>query len=119
MKLATLEQLQYSSRIDGFLDSLAERNLTFYASDLLEQRACQSLEELGQAVVRASEVCSCMQLPLRENIKAVYRARNGQVVQDWRLSPMAYMLLLLNADSRNQLVAQLQVELVKRALQQE
>jgi hypothetical protein len=117
--LATLEQLQYHSLINGFLDSVAERNLKFYASDLLEKHGCQSREELGQAVKRATEVCSCLHLPLQENIKAIYRAQNGQLVQDWRLSPMAYMLLVINADSRNELVAHLQVELIKRALHQE
>ena len=117
--LATFEQLQYNSLINNFLDSMAERNLTFYASDLLEKHGCQSREELGQAVKRTTEVCSCMHLPIQENIKTVYRSQNGQAVQDWRLSPMAYMLLVINADSRNQLVAQLQVELIKRALHQE
>ena len=117
--LATFEQLQYSNLINGFLDSVAERNLKFYASDLLEKHGCQSREELGQAVKRATEVCSCMHLPLQENIKTVYRAQNGQVIQDWRLSPMAYMLLVINSDARNQLVAHLQVELIKRALHQE
>ena len=117
--LATYEQLQYNSLINSFLDSLAERNLKFYASDFLEKHGCQSREELGHAVKRATEVCSCLHLPLQENIKAVYRAQNGEVIQDWRLSPIAYMLLAINADSRNELVAQLQVELIKRALHQE
>ncbi len=117
--LATFEQLHQSNLINSFLDSLAERNLKYYASDLLEKHGCKNHEELDQAVKRATEVCSCMHLPLNENIKAVYRSQNGQVVQDWRMSPMAYMLLVINADSRNQLVAQMQVELVKRVLPEE
>ncbi|MBB6610212.1 hypothetical protein H7F15_04100 [Pontibacter sp. Tf4] len=117
--LATLDQLQEHDRISSFLDSLAERNLTYYASDLLSRHACQNLSELDQAVKRTTEVCTCMRLPLRENIKAVYRSRGGQVIRDWRLSPMAYMLLLINADTSNEVVAQLQAELIKRALHQE
>jgi hypothetical protein len=117
--LATLDQLYHYKYLDDFLDRLAESNLTYYASDLLEKHACHSTEELGQAVRRATEVCSCMHLPLQENIKVVFRSQGDQVMQDWLLSPMAYMLLMLNADSRNQLVAKLQVELVKRAFQQE
>lgn len=119
MMLATFDQLQNHSNIDVFLDSVLERNLTFYASDLLDKHACQSHEELGLALKRACEVCSCMHLPLRENIKVVYREQDGQMVQDWKLSPMAYMLLLLNSDASNQVVAQVQVELIKRALHQE
>jgi len=117
--LATLDQILYHGPIDGFLESIAERNLTYYASDLLDKQACRSREELSEAVKRATDVCSCMHLPLQENIKAVYRSQDGQVIQDWRLSPVAYMLLLINSDASNQVVAQLQLELINRALHQE
>lgn len=114
--LVTIEQTQRYSRLDDFMDSLAEKQLTCYASDLLQQRGCDSITELEAAVKRATEICHSMKLPLQENFKAVFRSQNGKVVQDWRLSPMAYMLMVLNADSHHELVARMQVELVRRAL---
>jgi hypothetical protein len=117
--LATIDQTRNNIYIDDFLNSLVERNLTLYATDLLELRGCNNLVELGEAIRRATKVCTCMHLPLQENFKVVYRARNGEVVQDWRLSPMAYMLLAINADSSNELIAKLQVELIRKALHQE
>jgi hypothetical protein len=113
--LMTIEHVSTHS-IDSFVDSLTDRNLTCYASDLLEQQGCSNLDELNQAVLRATEVCSCMHIPLQENFKVVYRSREGEVVQDWRLSNMAYLLTALNADSHNPFVAQLQVEMVKHML---
>lgn len=117
--LVTIDQIKNNSVIDDFLSRMTERNLTFYATDLLDCEGCRSMDALGDAVRRATEVCNCMHLPLHENFKAVFRSKDGQVMQDWRLSPMAYMLLAINSDSSNQMVAQLQVELVKRALHQE
>lgn len=117
--LATIDQIKSSSYIDDFLRNLSERNLTLYATDLLECKGCRTMDELGDAVRRATEVCTCMHLPLQENFKVVFRAKNGEVIQDWRLSPMAYMLLAINSDARNHVVAKLQVELVKQALHQE
>jgi hypothetical protein len=114
--LVTIEQTRPCSQLEAFLDSLADKQLTIYASDLLEQRGCDSIEELGQAVRRATEICSTLHLPLRENFKVVYRSRNGKVVQDWRLSPMAYLLMVINSDFHNDVVARTQVEMVKRAL---
>lgn len=114
----TIEHIAINNPIESFTDSLADRNLTRYASELLEQRGCNNLQELSNAVKRATEVCNCMHMPLQENFKVVYRSRNGEVVQDWRLSPMAYLLTALNSDSRNTFVAQLQVEMVKRMLHQ-
>lgn len=117
--LATIDQIHNNSFIDDFLSNLQERNLTFYATDLLECEGCRNMDELGDAVRRATEVCTCMHLPLQENFKVVFRSNNGEVIQDWRLSPMAYMLLAINSDSSNQVVAKLQVELIKKVLNQE
>lgn len=114
----TLDHVSLHSTIENFADSLADRNLTHYASDLLEKNGCRSLHELSFAVKRATEACNCMHLPLQENFKVVYRSRNGEVVQDWRLSPMAYLLTALNSDPHNAFVANLQVEVVKRMLDQ-
>lgn len=117
--LATIDQIKNSMYMDDFMNSLNEQNLTLYATDLLECKGCSNMTELSEAVRKATEVCSSMHLPLQENFKVVFRSRNGVVVQDWRLSPMAYMLLAINSDSRNKVVAKLQVELVKKALNQE
>ncbi|WP_237586881.1 hypothetical protein [Pontibacter russatus] len=114
--LMTIDRPQTYSRLNDFIDSLADRELTCYASDLLQQRGCASITELGQAVRRATEVCHSMHLPLRENFKVVFRSQGGKVVQDWRLSPMAYLLMVLNADPHNDMVARTQVELVRRVL---
>jgi len=116
--LVTIAQTQTYSRLHEFIDSLADQQLTFYASDLLNQQGCDSMSTLEQAVKRATEVCSSMHLPLRENFKVVFRSQNGKLVQDWRLSPMAYLLMVLNADSHNALVARAQVEMVRRVLNQ-
>ena len=114
--LMTLEQTSTYSTLEDFLDSIADQNLTFYASDLLKLTGCEHMDELSQALKRATEVCNCMHLPLRENFKVVYRSQEGEVVQDWRLSPMAYLLMVINSNSQNDLVANMQVEMVKRVL---
>ncbi|WP_239020972.1 hypothetical protein [Pontibacter arcticus] len=117
--LMTLEYTRSQNTIDQFVDSVAEKNLTYYASDLLTADACKSMAELGKAIRKATRVCKKLDLPLKENFKLVFRAQGSEVVQDWKLSPMAYMLLILNTDSKNEVVAQLQVEMVKRLLHQE
>ncbi len=102
---------------DLFASSLADSKLTLYASDLLSQNGCQSMEELRQAIKRATQVCTIMHLPLNENFKTVFRACKGEVIQDWRLSPLAYMLMVINADATNDIIAQTQLEVVMRAFQ--
>ena len=114
--LMTFEPTAGYTSIENFRDSLAESHLTCYASDLIICEGCRNFEELSQAVKRATEVCNCMHLPLQENFKVVYRSQHGEVVQDWKLSPMAYLLTMLNADARSNVVARMQVELVTRMM---
>ncbi|MDX5481990.1 MAG: hypothetical protein LPK07_09930 [Hymenobacteraceae bacterium] len=114
--LMTIEHPRTHSPLEDFLDSLADQNLTCYATDLLQQRGCANMEELGLAIRRATEVCNSLHLPLQENFKVVFRSQNGEVVQDWRLSPMAYLLMVINSDANNELVAKMQVAMVKRVL---
>jgi hypothetical protein len=117
--LMTIENVNLNSPLEQFIDNLADQNLAYYASDLLHLTGCENMNELGTALKRATEVCNCMHIPLRENFKVVFRQQNGELLQDWRLSPMAYMLLVLNSNSQNDLVAHLQVEMVKRVLNHE
>jgi hypothetical protein len=114
--LVTIEPTTAHAPIDNFVESLADSHLTCYASDLIMCEGCHTFDELSQAVKRATEVCNCMHLPLQENFKVVYRSQNGEVVQDWKLSPMAYMLTMLNADARSNVVARLQTEMVRRMM---
>lgn len=117
--LMTIDNASLNSPLEQFIDSLADQNLTYYATDLMHLTGCESMDELGVALKRATEVCTCMHIPLRENFKVVFRPQNGEMVQDWRLSPMAYMLMMLNSNAQNDLVAHLQVEMVKRVLNPE
>ena len=117
--LMTIDNASLNSPLEQFIDSLADQNLTYYATDLMHLTGCESMDELGVALKRATEVCTCMHIPLRENFKVVFRPQNGEMVQDWRLSPMAYMLMVLNSNAQSDLVAHLQVEMVKRVLNPE
>ncbi|GAB3815137.1 hypothetical protein [Pontibacter rugosus] len=70
--LVPIDSLRNQPHLDKFIDSLADRHLRYYATDLLEQHGCESLEEVRLAVKRATEVCTSMHLPLRENIKRLF-----------------------------------------------
>jgi hypothetical protein len=114
--LIKIEHNKPNSPLEGFLDSIAERNLTYYASDLLALTGCKSVQELSQALKKATEVCNCMDVPLQENFKVVYRSKEGEVLQDWRLSPMAYLLLIINSDVHSEIVAKMQYEIISKVL---
>lgn len=100
-----------------FLASLQERKLRYYASELQKILELSSLHLLEEALQRAMKVCRTQQLELAEHFKPVYRCEEEGVVKDWKLSPLAWCLVMLNADPGNPEVAHMQLALLKQSFE--
>lgn len=107
-----VEQMQ-SPFFTDFLHSLQERKLRYYASELYSILELPSLSDLEDALQRAMKVCRSQQLELAEHFKPVYRCQETGVAKDWKLSPLAWCLVMLNADPGIPEVARMQLALLK------
>lgn len=79
-----------------------------YASELTERLEI-SEEELDAATERAFKACTSLGISTRQNFKSVFRTCDDHLVTDWKLSPLACYLIVINADPANQRVARMQV----------
>lgn len=95
-------------------EQLAEQNLVYYASEAAQLMQFESQDELNDAVKRAMEVCQCSGYSLKNNFKRVFKSTPYGLVYDWKLSVLAYNLVMLNGSSMNRLVASLQVSILKK-----
>lgn len=115
--LVQLEVGRYSSPFfEDFLYSLRERKLRYYASELLQVLALPQLSLLEDAIKRAMSACRSQQLVLAEHFKPIYRCQETGVVKDWKLSPLAWCLVMLNADPAYPEVARMQLALISKQL---
>lgn len=106
-----------SPNFEIFLESLRYQKLKYYASELQQRLQITELNELKQAVNRAMSVCRIQQLGMEDHFKPIYRCEESQVIIDWKLSPLAYCLVMLNANPAHAEVARLQLQLVHRVMQ--
>lgn len=111
MNLLIYGQKQGQS-LDDFLTALTDVELCFYASSLLDM-GFQNMNEVYDAIGRAMKFFNALHIPSKAHFKIVYLYRNGDILIDWLLSPMARKLVLLNADPGNPLVARIQLQLLE------
>ena len=99
-----------------FIDAAIDSNMRHYASEIIELIEMGKEEELHGAMLRAREACQVMGIPLENHFKKVYREADSSVICDYKLSPLAFGLICINASPANKNIARIQVEMVKRLL---
>lgn len=105
--------------IEEFLKGLRELNFHFYASEIQQTLGLYSLADMEEAVRRAMNSCRSQQFPLHEHFKPVYRCQEKKVILDWKLSELAYCLVLMNSDPAHPAVSQFQFTLLRKKTAQE
>jgi len=100
----------HSALLDDIEEMLATKDLTHYASQLL-QNGLQD-DELDEALCRAIKAVTTARLPVTRHFKKVFISYGGEIKKDWLVSDLGLRLIVLNADVENPLVARLQVEIL-------
>lgn len=109
----TIIQTQTSPFVDDFVEKIATLNLLYYAMDAANEMEFDSIEEVQEAVKRAMELCISAEISLKENFQRVYKSSYDGILNDWRLSSLAYKLVCLSGRSSNPNVARLTILYVK------
>ena len=81
--------------------------------DVLTGVGIDDEREMDRALLRTIQVCRSLDIPLDRNFLMVYRNDGRDLLRDWKLSNLACSLLLLNANTANEIVARTQIELIK------
>ncbi|AHM60385.1 hypothetical protein D770_10640 [Flammeovirgaceae bacterium 311] len=113
------EQQYNNQHFESFLHSLQESKLRYYASELQQLLDQPGLAELEEALRRAMDVCRSQHLELAEHFKPVYRCEETGVVKDWKLSPLAWCLVLINANPMHPEVSRMQLALIRKSFIEE
>ncbi|MFL5753801.1 MAG: hypothetical protein ACJ76F_10375 [Bacteroidia bacterium] len=88
---------------------LFDTKLDHFASEVMEVLEINDPLEADLSLQRALLACRALQFPDGNNFKQVYRFNGEQLLVDWRLSPLACYLLIINCSPANELVARAQL----------
>ena len=84
---------------------LFEANMHHFISDIMTNLAIHDMNEIQQSLQRAFVVCGTLQLPISRNFKKVYRWDGESMVIDWKISPLACYLIVINSNPSHHRVA--------------
>ncbi len=100
-----------------FIDAVIDSNMRHYATEIIEMVEMGKEDELIEAMRRAQEACRIMNIPIDKHFKKVYRDNpDHRVICDYKLSPLAFGLVCINANPSNKNIARIQIEMIKRLL---
>tara|TARA_R110002049_G_scaffold265234_3_gene441359 strand:- start:1147 stop:1509 length:363 start_codon:yes stop_codon:yes gene_type:complete len=108
-----LKENQFLARLGQVLE---DAQLIHTASELKELLNLTDTDEIYWAIRKAIKTVKTLNINSKRHFKRIYRAENNSLSVDWRLSRLAYLLVILNCNSDHPLVAKLQVELIKNRL---
>jgi hypothetical protein len=90
----------------NYLDSvLEERNkhkwffenrLIFFMSEIIEELEINDPVETEIALNRVFEACCSLHIPIEKNFKQVFRVNENEIINDWKLSPLATYMIIIN-----------------------
>jgi hypothetical protein len=86
-----------------------ESRLDYFASEIMEMLEVKDPEDSVFSLSRAIQACQTLDIPVNNNFKKVYRFDGINLVADWKVSPLACYLLIVNCNPVNEQVAKAQL----------
>ncbi len=117
VKLIDTNEVNRFKGLLEFIDAAIDSNMRHYASEIIELVEMGKEEELRGAMMRAQEACRVMDIPLENHFKKIFRDAEHSVVCDYKLSPLAFGLVCINASPANKNIARIQVEMIKKLME--
>lgn len=86
-----------------------ETKLNFFVSDIMEKLSIEDVDEISSSLNRAFEACNSLNLPFECHFKRVYRFDGTNLFADWKISPFACYLIIINCSPEHEHVARAQL----------
>ncbi|MTI31091.1 hypothetical protein [Xanthovirga aplysinae] len=109
--LLRIEQSLENPYIENFRSNVKSRKLKYYARDLIGELGYRDVAQIQNTIKRVSCICKALDIPLEENVQAIFRSEGHVLYQDWILSPLGYFLVTINGQSTNPTVGEAQINL--------
>jgi len=103
-----------SDSIDHFMEFYYMLRMTHLASDLLEKGL--SPQQIIDAAARAIRAAESSGLDTSQHFRPVFSGMEQEIIQDCKLSHLAYGLVLMNADEEISAVGEFQVSVLQKLL---
>jgi hypothetical protein len=95
--------------------SNSEHKLHYFVSELMDQLGVEDEQQIAAALQRTLRTLESLGISSNVNLHSVYRFDGSTLFPDWKISPLAAYLLVINCDPANRIVARAQVFFARQA----
>jgi hypothetical protein len=88
---------------------LFEARLNYLVSEIMTSLDIDDVNEIATSLSRAFQACGTLQLSFNRNFKKVYRSDGDHITMDWKISPLACYLIVINCNPSYERVAKAQL----------
>lgn len=108
-----LEESQFLARLRKVIEEAQLIHTSFQLKNALQ---LEDADEVDQAIQKSIRIFQQLNITVSPHFQQVYCAHSNCIRIDWRLSSFAYLLVLINCNSDNFMVAKAQIELIRNKL---
>lgn len=107
--LKLYDYLENIMREDQVYRWLNESKFNYFASEILNSLEITDPKEIESALKRTFYACSVLHIPFNYNFEKIYCVEKEQIKDEWKISPFACYLLIINCNPKHELVAKAQL----------
>jgi len=98
----------------NFLRRLVEAQMKLYASEIYRFLEMETEQQFTEALERAIQTMHRAGIPVEHHIQPVYAAYGNDLIVDYRMTPMAFGLIAMNAYPDTEVTARLKTAWAKK-----
>ena len=112
MFLKLYSEHDYFKALDDLNDSILDIQLTHSSIDL-EFFGLVDLEKTRHSVEKALRTCRTANIPIKGNFKHIFLSNGTDTISMWRLSDLAFKMVILYADPISPSIAEAHIEFAR------
>lgn len=86
-----------------------ETKLNYFVSEIMQTLSIINYDEINTSIKRAFQICETLKIPVNQNFKKIYCFDGISLIDDWKISPLACYLIIINCNPIHESVAKAQV----------
>lgn len=84
-------------------------NLNYFVSDVMNNLEIDDELEINNSLNRTFDACENLEISLLQNFKKIYSFDGASLKVDWKISSLAFYLIIINCNPINKIVAKAQL----------
>lgn len=93
----------------AFSQRIQDLKLNRFASEIMELLEISDEQEIQSSLERAFQTIDSLNISFDSNFRKVFRYNGDSLVADWRVSPLAFYLIVINCSPGHKMVARAQL----------